>query len=121
MTQPSKFHQAVEHILLDKLAPYKGVVPTRTVCLEIYNVIFETFVELLEKIPNKITNESMNYLAQSYYDAVTINVNDELDPNIFDKRASVKEIKTEELAFMAMLVNGTDFCPPILFEIKRRS
>lgn len=121
MPEPSKFHQAVEKILVQKLSAFKNEKPSRSTCLEIYTTIFETLVELFENSSMKITNESMNYIAQQYYDAVTINENSELEPNIFDKRASLKNIETKELALMAMMLNGTDFCPPIIFEIKRRS
>lgn len=121
MPEPSKFHQAVEKILVQRLSSFKDQKPSSSVCLEIYTTIFETLVELFQHSSMKITNESANYVAQQYYDAVTINENSELDPNIFEKRASLKNIETKELALLAMMLNGTDFCPPILYEIKRRS
>ena len=121
MTQPSKFHQAISKLLGQNLLPFKDSKPSRALCLEMYVKIFNTFVELFENSPQKISNEGMNYLAQQYYDSIEINGNGELDPNIFDKRASLKLIETKELALLAMMVNGTDHCPPIIHEIKMRS
>jgi hypothetical protein len=56
-----------------------------------------------------------------YYDAVTINGNQELDPNIFSQRASVKNVETKELAMLATIFSGTPFAVPFIHETKKRS
>jgi hypothetical protein len=62
----------------------------------------------------------MNYLAQQYYDSIKINNKHELDPNIFTQRAKLENIKTKEVALLAVMMRGTDFIIPLVQEIKRR-
>jgi len=56
-----------------------------------------------------------------YYDSVTINGNQDLDPHIFTQRAKLSNIETKELALLATMMNGTPFAAPFIGEIKRRS
>ena len=56
-----------------------------------------------------------------YYDSVTINVDQELDPNIFTERACLSKINTKEIALMAMMFNHTPFATSFISEIKKRS
>ena len=91
------------------------------VCTLIYQDIFDCFVGVFNESNVKISNESMNMLSQMYYDAVKINENQELNPNIFEKRASVKNIETKELALLATMLNGTPFAEPFVYELKRRA
>lgn len=90
-------------------------------CVEIYNTIFESLVEVIQAAGLPVTNEGMNYLAQQYYDGVKINGTQELDPDIFTQRASVENIETKELALLAVILSGTDFALPVIEEIKKRS
>ena len=90
-------------------------------CIEIYQCIFETLTTVLMNSESKLSNESVNYLAQQYYDAILINNNQELDPNIFTQRASLNNINTQEVALLSFMFEGTDFNFPIVEELKRRS
>lgn len=121
--KPQEFHQTITKLLDAKLRPV--VTEQRELnlvtCVEIYTMIFDALVEVITEASVEITNEGMNYLAQTYYDAVLINGNQELDPHIFTKRARVEDIATKELALLAVMLNGTDFALPIREEIKKRS
>lgn len=114
-------HESISKLLAKKLDRHKTATLNKTKCIEIYQDIFESFVDIFTESKIEIANETMNLLSQMYYDAVTINNNQELDPNIFEKRASVKNIETKELAMLGTLLNGTPFAEPFIYEVKRRS
>ena len=78
-------------------------------------------MELFQTSGVELSNEGMNYLAQQYYDGILINGTQELDPNIFDKRAKLEAMETKEIALLAVMLNGTDFAIPLIQEVKRRS
>lgn len=114
-------HESISQLLVRKLDKHKSEKLDRTRCTQIYQDIFESFVDIFTESKIEISNESMNLLSQMYYDAVTVNGNQELDPNIFEKRASVKNIETKELAMLGTMLNGTPFSQPFIYEVKRRS
>lgn len=115
------FHKAISQILVEKLTQYKGKSMSKDNCMQIYQTIFLSLQEIFVTSGVTLTNEAMNYLAQQYYDGVTINGRDELDPNIFTVRASLDNIETKEIALMAMLLKGTDFAYPLYEKIRSRS
>jgi hypothetical protein len=121
--KPNEFHPAVSKLLDAKLQPIvsSGRELNLVTCVEIYQTIFDTLVELLTESQVNISNESMNFLAQQYYDAVKVNGTQELDPEIFTQRASLDAIETKELALLAVMLSGTDFAIPVIQTIKRRS
>jgi gamma-glutamyl-gamma-aminobutyrate hydrolase PuuD len=90
-------------------------------CQQIFEVTFNSLVEVMTAAKVNLSNEAMNYIAQQYYDGMLINGTQELDPNIFTQRAKLENIETRELALMALTLNGTDFTIPIIQEVKRRS
>jgi hypothetical protein len=90
-------------------------------CVKIYQTVFETLVDVFKASNVQITNESMNWLAQQYYDGIQINNRYELDPDIFSQRAKLENIETKEVALLATMMRGTDFAIPLVMEIKRRS
>lgn len=114
-------HEAVSGLLVKRLQKHKSSALNNEACTRIYQDIFDCFVGVFEESNVEISNESMNMLSQMYYDAVRINENQELDPNIFEKRASVKNIETKELALLATMLNGTPFAEPFVYEIKKRA
>lgn len=116
----SQFNEVISHLLGEKLKQFNDKKLDLVVCVEIYQTIFNTLVEVFESAGIDLTNESMNYLAQQYYDGVVINGKEELDPNIFTQRAKVELVKTKELALLAVMLNHTDFAIPLIQEIKRR-
>jgi len=115
-----QIHDALSQLLLRKLEKHKSSKFDRTTCISIYTDIFECLIEVFQNAKIEITNEAMNLLAQMYYDSIKINNTEELDPNIFDKKASLGEISTKELAMLATLFNGTPFAPIFVYEVKRR-
>lgn len=118
----SRFNEAITRLLSERLKKFKNKQLDLVTCTEIYQEIFSSLVEVFEMSNNGITNESMNYLAQSYYDGVSVNNSGQcLDPDIFSQRAKLENIETRELALMAVMLDGTDFALPLIHEIKRRS
>jgi len=124
MTKISKFNETIVQLLCEKLKRFSASKQQKldsTVCTEIYQVIFNTLVEVFQTAGTGLSNESVNYLAQQYYDGVVINGMEEaLDPNIFTQRAKLENIETKQLALLAVMLNNTDFAIPIIYEIKRR-
>jgi hypothetical protein len=113
--------ESIEKLLLPKLQKYKSGNLNTATCTAIYQEVFETFVDLFEGANVKVSNEAMNLVCQLHYDAITINGNQELDPNIFSQKASVKNVETKELAMLASLFSNTPFATPFILEIKKRS
>jgi hypothetical protein len=121
-TASKTFHDSLARLLEAKLEPYKKKDLSRETCIEIYTTMFETITDLLQKTKAPLGNESANYIAQQYYDGLVINDKQEqLDPNIFTERAKIENIPIKEIAFLSMLLMGTDFRFPLIEEIKRRS
>lgn len=114
-------HDIVSKLLVDRLQRRVSQSLNRETCLEIYQDIFFTLSEIVKEAGTPLSNESVNLLSQMYYDSVTVNNNQELDPNIFTKRASASEIPTKELALMATMMNGTPFGDFFVSAVKRRS
>lgn len=114
-------HEAVSGLLVKRLQKHKSSTLNDEACILIYQDIFDCFVNVFQESEVKISNESMNMLSQMYYDAVKVNENQELNPKIFQKRASVKNIETKELALLATMLNGTPFAEPFVYEFKRRA
>ena len=114
-------HETISKILNDRLQRRLSQKFDRTTCMEIYGDIFFSLSELFKESQTPLNNESVNLLSQMYYDAVTVNGGQELDPNIFTKRAKIDEIPTNELALMATMLSGTPFGDFFISSIKKRS
>jgi hypothetical protein len=89
--------------------------------MEIYGDIFFTLTEIVKQAGTPLDNESVNLLSQMYYDSVTVNGNEDLDPTIFTQRAKIDNIPTKQLALMATMMNGTPFGDIFITSVKRRS
>ena len=123
MTQSKKktFNDVFSLLLGERLSMFlDGRSLNKATCIEIYTVIFNCLTDVLQQSNVKLNNESANFIAQCYYDALKINEKQELDPSIFDKRAKLENIESKELALMAMLLVGTDFGEDIVNFLKRR-
>lgn len=114
-------HESISKLLSSKLEKHKNEKLNTSSCVAIYQDIFETFVDVFQESKLDISNEAMNMICQMYYDAITINGNQELDPNIFSQRANVKNIETKELALLASFFSNTPFAAPFILEVKKRS
>jgi hypothetical protein len=119
----TQFHDVIAKLLGERLKHFNNSKKTLDIvaCVEIYQTIFDSLVEVFKTSNVTLTNEAMNYLAQQYYDGVLINGRQELNPNIFTTRAKLENIETKECALLAVMLNGTDFAIPILQEIKKRA
>lgn len=118
----SQFNEAITRLLTERLKRFTNNQLDLVTCTEIFQVIFNSLIEVFEMSNIGISNEAMNFLAQSYYDSISVNgTAQELDPNIFSQRAKLENIETRELALLAVMLNGTDFAIPLIHEIKRRS
>ena len=104
------FHLSFSRLLEQNLKKFcDGRDLDKETCIKIYQVIYETVIEVLEGSSVLISNEAVNYVAQSYYDGVVINQHQELDPNVFDKRAKLDNVNTKDLVVLAVLLSGTEF------------
>jgi hypothetical protein len=115
------FHESASNLLVEKLSKFKNKDLNKETCISIYTTIFESLQQVFEESGSGISNEALNWIAQEYYDAVKINQNNDLDPNIFTQRAKIDQIETKELALMAMMFKGTPFAVPLVSTIKKRS
>lgn len=114
-------HETLSKLLTDRLQRRVDQKFDKAACMEIYGDIFYTLSEIIKESQTPLSNEAVNMLSQMYYDAVTVNGNQELDPTIFTKRAKTEEIPTHELALMATMMNGTPFGDFFIEAVKRRS
>jgi hypothetical protein len=114
-------HESVSKILNGRLQRRLAQSLTKETCTEIYQDIFFTLSELVKESGTPLSNESVNMLSQMYYDSVTVNGGQELDPNIFSQRAKLENIPTKELVLMATMMNKTPFGDIFVGEVKRRS
>jgi hypothetical protein len=117
----NNLNETITQFLIGALSKKKGEKLTSQVCSEIYQDIFSSLTKIFEQTSAPLSNESANYIAQMYYDSVTINGDQELDPNIFTERACLSKISTKEIALMAMMFNHTPFATSFISEIKKRS
>ena len=116
--------ESVNKLLSEKLKKYVDEKPNTDTFSKIYGEIFYTFVSLFEETGTKLSNEAVNLISQMYYDSIslpTTSGSQELDPNIFNKRASLKEVSTKELALLATLFRETEYGTIFAYEVKRRS
>lgn len=114
-------HDSVVGLLNERLKRKINDKFDKQACLEIYQDIFYTLTEVFKQANAPLENEAVNLLSQMYYDSVTINDNQELDPNIFTQRANLENIPTKQLALLATMMRDTPFMPIFVSEIKKRS
>ena len=114
-------HETISNLLIDRLQRRVNQSFDRSTCMEIYGDIFYSLSEIIKEAQTPLSNESVNLLSQMYYDSVTVNGSQELDPTIFTKRASTDEIPTNELALLATMMNGSPYADILISVIKRRA
>lgn len=105
---------------MERLRTHEGKPLNLVTCVDIYRTLFDALTECLVTAQTPLANEAANYLAQCYYDAVTINGGHQLDPNVFTQRARVENIPTTELGLLMTMLQGTDFAHEVIDEIKKR-
>lgn len=117
----SEVHEIISKLLTDRLQRKIDNKLDRATCIEIYGDIFYSLTEIIKQAGTPFDNEAVNVLSQMYYDSVTINGNQELDPTIFTQRAKLENVPTKELALMATMMNGTPFGDIFITAVKSRS
>lgn len=114
-------HEVITQLLNNRLQKRLQQKLDANTCSEIYQDIFFSLSEIIKESGTPLSNESVNLLSQMYYDSITVNGNQELDPNIFTQRASTNNIPTKELALLATMMNKTPFGDIFVHEVKRRA
>lgn len=117
----SEVHETISKLLTDRLQRRLDQKLDRATCMEIYGDIFYTITEIIKQAGTPLDNEAVNLLSQMYYDSVTVNGNEDLDPSIFTQRAKIENVPTKELALMATMMSGTPFGDIFISSVKRRS
>ncbi len=117
------FADVITKLLTEKLKKFSGndLDLNLVTCTEIYTLVFDTLADVFTNAELPLTNESVNYVAQMFYDGILINGRQELDPNIFTQRAKLENVETKEVALLVLMFKGTEFAIPFVQEIKRRS
>lgn len=123
MTQEKKrLVEIIFDIINERLKIFKDEkLSSEATCSRIYQAIFNAVTEILTKSKLKLSNDAANYMAQQLYDAVTINEQIQLNPNIFTKRAKLTDLTTAELAIVGTMFSGDPLAIPVIQEIKKRS
>ena len=116
-----QIHESLSKLLISKLESHKDSKLNSSTCISIYADIFNCLVGVFQESQVPISNEGVNLVAQMYYDSVKINGTEELNPDIFDKRAKLENVTTKELAMLGTMFSGTPFAPIFIHEVKRRS
>lgn len=117
-------HDTLSKLLTERLQKRVSQKLNKETCLEIYQDIFFTLSEIVKESRAPLSNESVNVLAQMYYDSIDLQTSAGpmgLDPNIFTKRAKLENITTEELALLGTMMSGTPFGDVFIGAVKRRS
>ena len=120
-----QIHDSLSQLLVKRLEKHNGSRLNKETCTTIYRDIFECLVEVFQETQANLSNEALNPVSQMYYDSINIRDNNgnsqELDPNVFDKRAKLENIETREIAMLATMFNGTAFAPIFVHTVKKRS
>lgn len=109
----------VDKTVVERLRKFIGEPLNRITCMRMYEEIFMTFKEIFDEAELGISNETMNYISQMYYDSIQIGPH-ELDHEIFTQRARMSDISPLELRVLLMLFKDTQFGAEFALEIKRR-
>lgn len=122
MTEKQTFNDVFIKLLSERFRVFTDNDRTldKSTCSEIYQVIFNCLVDVLKQSSVQLKNETVNWIAQSYYTSLKINGKHELNPNIFTQKAKLEEIESKELALIAMLLQGTDFSAEVVHFLKTK-
>jgi len=119
-----KLQQAIAEALNAKLALFLHEPLNRTTCIAIYSKIFETIQEIVLNVPQLsgvLSNDAINFIAQAYYDMLTVNDTQELDPKIFTQRVFPFSLTTPELQVLTVLLRNTPIAAELVATLKKRS
>jgi hypothetical protein len=114
-------HDSINRLINERLSRRLSDKLNKETCMQIYGDIFYALSEVFEKVGTPLDNEAVNLLSQMYYDSVTVNGNQELDPDIFTQRAKFENIPTKQLALMCTMYTNTPFAPIFISQIRKRN
>ena len=120
----SKVHETLSKLITDRLQRRLSQKLSKELCTEIYQDIFFTLSEVMKEASTPLGNESVNLLAQMYYDSIDLQTSSGpmgLDPSIFTQRAKLENVPTKELALLGTMMSGTPFGDVFIGAIKLRS
>jgi hypothetical protein len=113
--------EAINKLISSKLEKRVTEKLDRATCIEIYSDIFYSFSELFKNSEIELSNESVNLLSQIYYDTVKVNGTQDLDPEIFSKKASFDEVSSKDLSIISALFSGSDIGALFYYHLKKRT
>jgi hypothetical protein len=120
--KPINVIEPVNRALTERLQVFAGRSLTRTTCMEIYQTMFNTLVDIFSMSKSGISNESVNFVAQALYECITLNNHDDsLDPTIFTQKASLKNVPMSDLVMLSVMFREHFIATEALAEIKHRS
>lgn len=123
MDEPKEdFNTAMSRLMTQRLQKYINEPMSIEVCIKAYQEIFNALADVLQESGVGLTNEAVNYVAQSYYDSVVTGdrEDDRLNPHIFTQRATLKNVPTTDLGLLATLFKDTKLFKGIVHELKGR-
>lgn len=117
---------AMMQLIDSRLASFKDRTLDSSTCIEIYTTIFSTIAEIFENSQVQVENETVNWIAQTFYDVIEIGTPGggmaKLDPNIFDKKAMLENIKTPDVALLYVMFKDQPWLiADVVKEIRRRN
>lgn len=104
-------YEAFNVVVTNAIKIFEKETLNRHVYMEIYTAIYNAVYDLLVKGHFKLTNDAVNYIAQSYWDMLSINNSENGIPDdIFTKRITINDIPIEDVAKIFILFRGSPLC-----------
>lgn len=81
---------------------------TRDVAMRIYVEVFNKIREVFDESKLTITEDCMNWIAQSFYNAMKVNGRDELPGDIFTKKVNIRDLNAADLMMLIVIFRGSN-------------
>lgn len=116
----SSFSTLMDEMIQNRLQLFVDRKVDRQTMMEIYATIFNTVSDVFASSNVNLSNEAVNLAAQVYYDDLDINGRNEVDSEIFTRRAKPENVPNHELVVLTMLWKDHPNGQVFLRELKRR-
>jgi GrpB-like predicted nucleotidyltransferase (UPF0157 family) len=93
----------LEDVLNERLQVFKHRKCDRQTMMELYGTIFNSIADIFLQSKVKMSNETMNFVAQCYYEDVEINGRNEIDKMIYTQKAKIESVPNHELVILTKL------------------
>lgn len=103
------------------LGRYKGQSLTRDTAMRMYQDICNEVIEIVKACSLPINNDSVNWLAQAYYDGIRLGGGHRLPEDIFTQRPTLKDLPTKDIVTLMAMVRQTGFFVELAEEMRARS